>query len=57
MLWWAWWELQMSDQLRLGYAYDRTLNNLKSYGPSSHEFMIRYEFGFGKSKILTPRYF
>lgn len=50
-------ELQVSDQLRLGYAYDRTLNNLKSYGPSSHEFMIRYELGFGKSRILTPRYF
>ena len=50
-------ELQVSDQLRFGYAYDRTLNNLKSYGPSSHEFMIRYEFGFGKNKILTPRYF
>ena len=50
-------ELQVSDQLRFGYAYDRTLNNLKSYGPSSHEFMLRYEFGFGKSKILTPRYF
>ena len=50
-------ELQVSDQLRLGYAYDRTLNNLKAYGPNSHEFMLRYEFGFGKSKILTPRYF
>lgn len=50
-------ELQITDQIRFGYAYDRTLNNLKNYGPSSHEFMIRYEFGFGKSKILTPRYF
>ncbi|MBC8156204.1 MAG: type IX secretion system membrane protein PorP/SprF, partial [Bacteroidetes bacterium] len=50
-------ELQVSDQLRLGYAYDRTLNNLRAYGPDSHEFMLRYEFGFGKSKILTPRYF
>jgi type IX secretion system PorP/SprF family membrane protein len=50
-------ELQVSDQFRIGYAYDRTLNRLQGYGPSSHEVMLRYEFGFGKSKILTPRYF
>jgi type IX secretion system PorP/SprF family membrane protein len=50
-------ELQITDQFRLGYAYDRMLNNLKNYGPSTHEIMLRYEFGFGKNKILTPRYF
>lgn len=50
-------ELQMSDQLRLGYAYDRTISSLGQIAPSSHEIMLRYEFGFGKSKILTPRYF
>jgi len=50
-------ELQLSDQFRLGYAYDRTLSRLQGYGPNSHEIMLRYEFGFGKSKILTPRYF
>jgi type IX secretion system PorP/SprF family membrane protein len=50
-------ELQLTDQFRLGYAYDRTLNRLQGFGPNSHEVMLRYEFGFGKSKILTPRYF
>lgn len=50
-------ELQMSSQFRLGYAYDRTMNNLQSVAPSSHEIMLRYEFGFGKNRILTPRYF
>lgn len=50
-------ELQMSDQFRLGYAYDRTISRLGQVAPSSHEIMLRYEFGFGKSKILTPRYF
>ena len=50
-------ELQMSDQFRLGYAYDRTISRLGQIAPSSHELMLRYEFGFGKSKILTPRYF
>ncbi|WP_266364388.1 PorP/SprF family type IX secretion system membrane protein [Tellurirhabdus rosea] len=54
-------EVQLSDQLRLGYSFDRMLNNLGrtkgGFGPQTHEIMLRYEFGFGKNKILTPRYF
>ena len=50
-------EVQLTDQFRFGYAYDRTMNNFQSIAPSSHEIMIRYEFGFGKNRILTPRYF
>ncbi|GAB4051366.1 PorP/SprF family type IX secretion system membrane protein [Spirosoma foliorum] len=50
-------EVQLTDQFRFGYAYDYTMNGLQSVAPSSHEIMIRYEFGFGKNKILTPRYF
>ncbi|GAB3491204.1 type IX secretion system membrane protein PorP/SprF [Spirosoma knui] len=50
-------EVQLTDQFRFGYAYDRTMNQLKDIAPSSHEIMLRYEFGFGKNRILTPRYF
>ena len=54
-------ELQLSDQFRLGYSYDWTqnrLNNTKQFlNLPTHELMLRYEFGFNKSKILTPRYF
>ncbi|RYC71679.1 MULTISPECIES: PorP/SprF family type IX secretion system membrane protein [Spirosoma] len=50
-------EVQLTDQFRFGYAYDRTMNGLRSIAPSSHEVMLRYEFGFGKNRILTPRYF
>ena len=50
-------EVQLTDQLRFGYAYDRTMNNLRDVAPSSHEILLRYEFGFGKNRILTPRYF
>lgn len=60
-------ELQLSPQLRLGYAYDFTMNRLNDVNKSSassrlaniptHEAMLRYEFGYGKNKILTPRYF
>jgi type IX secretion system PorP/SprF family membrane protein len=54
-------EVQLNPQLRLGYAYDHTLNNLNKSGTfgatQTHEVLLRYEFGYGKNKILTPRYF
>ncbi|GAB3704705.1 type IX secretion system membrane protein PorP/SprF [Spirosoma flavus] len=50
-------EVQLTDQFRFGYSYDRTMNNFQSVAPSSHEIMIRYELGFGKNSVLTPRYF
>jgi type IX secretion system PorP/SprF family membrane protein len=52
-------ELQATDQIRLGYAYDFTINGLNRGGiaGSTHEIMLRYEFGFKAVKILTPRYF
>jgi type IX secretion system PorP/SprF family membrane protein len=54
-------ELQLNEQLRFGYSYDYTtssLNHSKAFlSVPTHEIMLRYEFGFNKSKILTPRYF
>jgi type IX secretion system PorP/SprF family membrane protein len=54
-------EVQLTPQLRLGYAYDHQLNNLNKdnkFGAlQTHEVLLRYEFGYGKNKILTPRYF
>jgi type IX secretion system PorP/SprF family membrane protein len=50
-------ELQLSDQLKLGYAYDFALNGLQNRQQGTHEVMLRYEFGYRKAKILTPRYF
>lgn len=48
-------ELQISRQFRFGYAYDYTTNSLKNSG--SHELMLRYEFGFEKNKMVSPRFF
>ncbi|WP_448519228.1 PorP/SprF family type IX secretion system membrane protein, partial [Rhodoflexus sp.] len=50
-------EFQVTPQLSVGYAYDYTLTPLGKYTSGTHEIMIRYEFGFGKSRIITPRYF
>lgn len=59
-------ELQLTPQFKLGYAYDFTTNKLNDQEKTgvsrflsipTHEVLLRYEFGFGKNKILTPRYF
>jgi type IX secretion system PorP/SprF family membrane protein len=50
-------ELQVSQQFRLGYAYDHTVSKLGSFNSGSHELMLRYEFGFTKDRIVAPRYF
>jgi type IX secretion system PorP/SprF family membrane protein len=50
-------EFQVTPQLGIGYAYDYTLTPLGKYTSGSHEIMLRYEFGFSKTRIITPRYF
>ncbi|HVZ26963.1 MAG TPA: PorP/SprF family type IX secretion system membrane protein, partial [Sediminibacterium sp.] len=50
-------ELQLSRQLRLGYAYDKTFSNLGYLNNGTHELMLRYEFGSTNGKVASPRYF
>ena len=51
-------EFQLAPDLRLGYAYDYTITNLKTYNNGTHELMLRYEFnGKKKNQILSPRYY
>lgn len=52
-------EIQMSPKLRLGYAYDYVISNLKAYNVGgSHELMLRYEFNCSRNeRVLSPRYY
>ncbi|MDB5211401.1 MAG: hypothetical protein JWQ30_2228 [Sediminibacterium sp.] len=50
-------ELQLSRQLRLGYAYDKTFNGLGNLNTGTHELMLRMEFGTTNGKVASPRYF
>jgi type IX secretion system PorP/SprF family membrane protein len=51
-------ELQLSRQLRVGYAYDITTSALKTIAGSTNEVMFRYEFGGKESKnVKSTRYF
>lgn len=50
-------ELQLTNQLRLGYAYDATLSDLSQADSGSHEIMLNYQLRFSKKKVVNPRYF
>ncbi|MBV9988844.1 MAG: type IX secretion system membrane protein PorP/SprF [Chitinophagaceae bacterium] len=50
-------ELQMSKQLRFGYAYDKTFSSLGQLNNGTHELMIRMEFGNSNNKVASPRFF
>jgi type IX secretion system PorP/SprF family membrane protein len=50
-------ELQLSRQLRLGYAYDKTFSDLSTVNTGTHELMLRMEFGSSGGKVASPRYF
>ncbi len=50
-------DLQVSKQLRLGYAYEIPSGDVKAYTSGSHEILVIYEFKFTKNKLKSPRYF
>jgi type IX secretion system PorP/SprF family membrane protein len=54
----AMFDIQVSTEFRLGYAYDYTISNLKPFSKGTHELMLRYEFTSKKNqRILSPRYY
>ena len=50
-------EIQATDNLRFGYAYDMPFSPLKYFAKGSHEIMLRYEIGNFKTRIKSTRYF
>lgn len=51
-------QLQVTDQLLLGYSYDfANTTDLRRVNSGSHELMINYRFRYAKNKVITPRYF
>ena len=47
----------ITSNLRIGYAVDFTLTDLRNYHQGTHELMISYEIAFTKKKFISPRYF
>ena len=49
-------EINIKQNIRVGYSYDIWLNELKAYNKGSHEIRLSFDINVAK-RILTPRYF
>ncbi len=49
--------VRLFDNLRIGYAYDRHISDIKYYSPVSHELFLNYDWTLSKKVMLSPRYF
>ena len=50
-------EIQVTSELRIGYAHDFTLSEIRNYSTGSNEILIGFDFGQGTSAKRSPRYF
>lgn len=48
---------QLKNGLKIGYAYDYTLSDIRRYTSGSHEIMLGFDVKNGNERIVTPRYF
>ncbi len=47
----------ISPNLRIGYAYDHIVSDLKVTTPSSHEIILLFDLNFPRKVSRSPRYF
>lgn len=50
-------DFQIFDPLRIGYAYEYTISDLRPYTSGSHEIILIYEMRFKNTKFKSPRFF
>lgn len=47
----------ITPSLRVGYAYDSVLSDIRSTGPASHEVFVLFDVNFTKKVYKSPRFF
>jgi len=50
-------QVQLNEQLKVGYAYDLTTTSLGAYNSGTHEILLSFDFSFGRGRVRSPRYF
>lgn len=50
-------EVFVNDKLRIGYAYDQTINGTAANNYTTHEISLSYFFPTQKARMMSPRYF
>lgn len=50
-------EIQLTDQLRLGYSYSAAFGPIRQIEIGSHEFFVGYILSYKMKGVVSPRYF
>jgi type IX secretion system PorP/SprF family membrane protein len=50
-------QLQVTDQLQVGYSYSITTGAIQQAELGSHELLVQYRFKYSAKGVVTPRYF
>jgi len=48
---------KLTENVRIGYAYDRTLSSMKLYSPNTHEVFLNFVIPFQRKGFMSPLYF
>ena len=48
---------QVNPNIRIGYAYDHIVSDIKAIAGSSHEIILTWDVYFNKRALRSPRYF
>lgn len=49
-------DINITDFMRIGYAYDLNYNKLGSYSSGSHEIFLGFDFNLKNQQTVSPRY-
>ncbi|NJM79684.1 MAG: type IX secretion system membrane protein PorP/SprF [Flavobacterium sp.] len=49
--------LLVTENLKIGYSYDYSLNNLSKFNSGSHEIILLYSFDLYNVNNKSPRFF
>ncbi len=47
----------VTPSIRIGYAYDHVISEIKGTSPASHEFMLLFDLNLSKKVSVSPRFF
>lgn len=50
-------QVNITNQLRVGYSYDFAISKLSGRSDGSHEISLSYDIAFKSKKLKSPRYF
>ncbi|SDS64868.1 type IX secretion system membrane protein, PorP/SprF family [Gillisia sp. Hel1_33_143] len=50
-------DFRVFEPLRIGYAYEYSISDLRPYTSGSHEIILIYEFRFRNTRYKSPRFF